>query len=71
MTEKRLELVRGLGAWASAAIVVGQRETVEPSAQVGGCAGKLSYYVSGLYAQGQTAFSSATPGQSLRSRHAT
>ena len=23
MTEKRLELVRGLGAWASAAIVVG------------------------------------------------
>ena len=46
----------------SVGVMVGQRETVEPSAQVAGCSGKLSYYVSGLYDQGQTAFSSATPG---------
>jgi outer membrane receptor for ferrienterochelin and colicin len=46
----------------SVSILVGQRETVEPSAQFAGCAGKLSYYVSGLYDQGETAFSSATPG---------
>jgi outer membrane receptor protein involved in Fe transport len=29
--------------------------------QYGGCDGKLSYYLSGLYDQGETAFSSATP----------
>ena len=46
----------------SVGVEVGQREVVEPSAQFGGCAGKFSYYVSGLYDQGQTAFSSATPG---------
>jgi TonB dependent receptor-like, beta-barrel/TonB-dependent Receptor Plug Domain len=40
----------------------GQREVFSPSVQYGGCAGKVSYYVSGLYDQGQTAFSSATPG---------
>ena len=43
-------------------LLVGQRETLEPSGQFGGCAGKFSYYVSGLYNQGETAFSSATPG---------
>ena len=32
------------------------------ASQYGGCAGKFSYYVSGLYDQGETAFSSATPG---------
>ena len=36
--------------------------TLQPSAQYGGCDGKFSYYVSGLYDQGETAFSSATPG---------
>ena len=46
----------------SVGVVAGQRETVQPSAQAGGCAGKFSYYLSGLYDQGQTAFSSATPG---------
>jgi outer membrane cobalamin receptor len=40
----------------------GQRETVQPSAQYGGAAGRFSYYVSGLYSQSDTAFSSATPG---------
>ena len=39
-----------------------QREVVQPSGQYGGCAGRFSYYVSGLYSQGNNAFSSATPG---------
>jgi outer membrane cobalamin receptor len=39
----------------------GQRGTLQPSAQYGGCDGRLGYYVSGLYGQGETAFSSATP----------
>ena len=45
-----------------ATVVVGQRQIVEPSAQYAGCDGALSYYVSGLYSQGEDAFSSATPG---------
>jgi TonB dependent receptor/TonB-dependent Receptor Plug Domain len=40
----------------------GQRDTIQPTLQYGGCAGKLSYYVSGLYSQGDNAFASATPG---------
>ena len=40
----------------------GQRETISPSLQYGGCSGKFSYYVNGLYSQSNTAFSSATPG---------
>jgi hypothetical protein len=43
-------------------ITGGQRGTLEPSAQYGGCDGKFSYYVSGMYDQGNTAFSPATPG---------
>jgi hypothetical protein len=43
-------------------ILGGQRDLVQPSGQYGGCAGKFSYYVSGLYTQGNDAFSSATPG---------
>ncbi len=43
-------------------ILGGQRDTITPSVQYGGCNGKLSYYVSGLYSQSNTAFSSATPG---------
>jgi hypothetical protein len=43
-------------------ILAGQRDTIQPSLQYGGCDGKLSYYVSTLYGQGNTAFSSATPG---------
>ena len=43
-------------------ILGGQRGALQPSAQYGGCDGKFSYYVSGLYSQGETAFSSATPG---------
>jgi hypothetical protein len=46
----------------SLTLLVGQREVVQPSGQFGGCAGKLSYYVNGLYSQGNDAFSSATPG---------
>jgi hypothetical protein len=41
----------------------GQLEVLQASGQFGGCAGKLSYYGSGLYGEGQTAFSSATPGR--------
>jgi outer membrane cobalamin receptor len=40
----------------------GQRTTIQPSVQYAGCDGPLSYYVSGLYDRGETAFSSATPG---------
>jgi hypothetical protein len=43
-------------------ILGGQRGTLQPSAQYGGCDGKFTYYVTGLYSQGETAFSSATPG---------
>jgi outer membrane receptor protein involved in Fe transport len=39
----------------------GQRNTVQPSFQYGGCEGNFSYYMSGLYSQSNTAFSSATP----------
>lgn len=46
----------------SVEVLAGQRETIAPSGQYGGCAGRLSYYVSGLYSQGDTAFSSATAG---------
>jgi hypothetical protein len=43
-------------------MVAGQRETLEPALQFSGCAGKFGYAISGLYDQGDTAFSSATPG---------
>src|SRR6204780_3667637 len=39
----------------------GQRDPLQPSFQYGGCEGKFSYYLSGLYSQSNTAFSSATP----------
>ena len=40
----------------------GQRSTVQPSFQYGGCDGAFSYYGTALYTQSNTAFSSATPG---------
>jgi len=40
----------------------GQRGTFQPSVQYVGCDGKLSYYISGLYDQGETPFSSVPPG---------
>ena len=39
----------------------GQRNTIQPSFQYGGCDDAFSYYVSGLYSQSNSAFSSATP----------
>jgi len=45
----------------SATMYGGQRNTVQPSFQYGGCDGNFSYYVTGLYSQSNTAFSSATP----------
>ncbi len=45
----------------SASMYGGQRNTIQPSFQYGGCYGSFSYYVSGLYSQSNTAFSSATP----------
>ena len=45
----------------SVSVYGGQRDTLQPSFQYGGCDGKFSYYVSGLYSQSNTAFSSATP----------
>jgi hypothetical protein len=46
----------------SVSLMAGQRIDVVPSAEYAGCAGKLSYYASGQYDQGENAFSSATPG---------
>jgi outer membrane receptor protein involved in Fe transport len=43
-------------------ILGGQRGTIEPSAEYAGCAGDIGYFVSGLLAANNTAFSSATPG---------
>jgi hypothetical protein len=40
----------------------GQRELIEPSLELASCHGALGSYVSALYQQGNTAFSSATPG---------
>ena len=45
----------------SVSVYGGQRDTLQPSFQYGGCEGKFSYYLSGLYSQSNTAFSSATP----------
>ena len=45
----------------SVSVYGGQRDTLQPSFQYGGCDGKFSYYLSGLYSQSNTAFSSATP----------
>ncbi|MGB3551150.1 MAG: TonB-dependent receptor [Candidatus Binatus sp.] len=45
----------------TASMYGGQRDTVQPSFQYGGCDGKFSYYVSGLYGMSNSAFSSATP----------
>jgi outer membrane cobalamin receptor len=42
-------------------MTAGQRGILQPSVQDAGCDGPLSYYVSLLYNQGNTAFSSATP----------
>jgi outer membrane cobalamin receptor len=46
----------------SVSVMAGQRLDIGPSAEYAGCAGKLSYYGSGQFDQGQNAFSSATPG---------
>ena len=40
----------------------GQRDTLEPSFEYAGCHEGLGSYLSGLYQQSNTAFSSATPG---------
>ncbi|MGB8841718.1 MAG: TonB-dependent receptor [Aliidongia sp.] len=46
----------------SLTILGGQRGTFEPSVDYAGCLGQFSYFVSGLYNESSTAFSSATPG---------
>src|SRR3984957_4122931 len=40
----------------------GQRETLQPSFEDGGCKGPLSYYYTGTFLHSNLAFSSATPG---------
>jgi outer membrane receptor protein involved in Fe transport len=47
----------------------GQRNTMQPSFQYGGCDGKFSYYLSGLYSQSNSAFSSATPAPDAIHNH--
>lgn len=46
----------------SVTLYAGQRDTIEPSFQMAGSSGEFSYYVSALYDESNTAFSSATPG---------
>jgi outer membrane cobalamin receptor len=46
---------------ADLSVLAGQRDTFQPSLQYAGCDGQLSSYVSLLYDQSNTAFSSATP----------
>ncbi len=46
----------------SAALTLGQRRQVSPSLTYGGCLGATAYVVTATYAQGNDAFSSATPG---------
>ena len=40
----------------------GQRDTVQPSFELGGCQGKFSYYLTGVYTHSNLGLSSATPG---------
>src|ERR1700722_12535765 len=47
----------------------GQRDTLQPSFQYGGCDGKFSYYLSGLYNRSNSAFSSATPAPDAIHNH--
>jgi outer membrane receptor protein involved in Fe transport len=47
----------------------GQRDTMQPSFQYGGCDGKFSYYLSGLYNRSNSAFSSATPAPDAIHNH--
>ena len=44
------------------ALLAGQRDTLQPSAQYAGCHGGIGSYVSAIYQQSNTAFSSATAG---------
>ncbi len=47
-----------------ASLLFGMRETLQGSGQYGGCAGRLSWFVSGSYGASDTAFSQANPGPS-------
>jgi hypothetical protein len=49
-------------SFGEASLRAGQRSTLEPSFEYSGCEDGLGTYVSGLYQQSNTAFSSATPG---------
>ncbi|MGD0189668.1 MAG: TonB-dependent receptor [Rhizomicrobium sp.] len=46
----------------SAELLVGQRDTLQPSVEYAGCDGQFGYFASGLYSQNNMAFSSATRG---------
>jgi hypothetical protein len=47
----------------------GQRNTIQPSLQYGGCIGNFSYYLSAQYSQSNSAFSSATPAPDAIHNH--
>jgi hypothetical protein len=49
-------------AFGDVSLRVGQRDTIEPSFEYAGCYDQLSSYLSGVYQQSNTGFSSATPG---------
>src|ERR1700733_2920863 len=52
----------GQPPFGDVSLLAGQRDTVEPSFEYASCHAGLGSYVSGLYGQNNTAFSSATPG---------
>ncbi len=56
-------------AGSDLSIRAGQRDTFEPSLEYSGCHAGLGSYVSALYQQSDTAFSSATPGPVPRHDH--
>lgn len=44
------------------ALLAGQRDTLQPSAEMSGCLGDFGYYTGARFDESDTAFSSATPG---------
>jgi outer membrane cobalamin receptor len=53
----------------SESTMVGQRQTIQQSAQYGGSAGNLSFYVNGMAGENNMGFSSATPGPNAYHDH--
>jgi hypothetical protein len=53
----------------SAEMLMGQRDTFQPSMAYAGCSGDLGYFASATYSQNNMGFSSATPGPNATHDH--